>query len=56
MSKHGLVVFRATGESKTGGRAGGFVLFGDERYDLKKGETRWITLEGEAMYGRRLLV
>ena len=22
-----------------------FVLFGDERYDLKKGETRWITLE-----------
>ncbi|HJF71332.1 MAG TPA: TlpA family protein disulfide reductase [Butyricimonas virosa] len=31
-----------------------FVLFGDERYDLKKGETRWITLEGEAMYGRRL--
>ncbi len=31
-----------------------FVLFGDERYDLKKGEIRWITLEGEAMYGRRL--
>ena len=31
-----------------------FVLFGDERYDLKKGETRWITLEGENMYGKRL--
>ncbi len=31
-----------------------FVLFGDERYDLKKGEIRWITLEGEAMYGKRL--
>ena len=30
------------------------VLFGDERYDLKKGETRWITLEGESMYGKRV--
>ena len=32
-----------------------FVVFGNERYDLKKGETRWITLEGEDMYGKRLL-
>lgn len=32
-----------------------FVVFGDGRYDLKKGETRWITLEGEDMYGKRLL-
>lgn len=31
-----------------------FVLFGDGRYDLKKGETREITLEGEDMYGERL--
>lgn len=55
MFEHGLAVFRATGENKTGGGAGmAFVLFGDERYDLKKGETRWITLEGENMYGKRL--
>ena len=29
-----------------------FVLLGVVRYDLKKGEIRWITLEGEALYGR----
>ena len=33
-----------------------FVVFGNERYDLKKGETRWITLEGEDMYGKMFFV
>ena len=29
-----------------------FVVFGNERYDLKKGETRWITLEERICTGK----
>ena len=30
------------------------VLFGNERYELEKGETRWVTLEGDPMYSEYL--
>lgn len=30
------------------------ILFGNERYELEKGETRWVTLEGDPMYGEYL--